>query len=139
MFNNNRKTKVCKFTLLSTVQQNRKDHETQYLEVLNDYKEDLHQYLVEETARLAESKKDEDFKIKKLPEAPKHFLSSYDSYIKMLQWEIDETVELTSQEFDSLVLDKWDWKRDWVDTYTSRAKAPLYTMGSADPRMLVRQ
>jgi len=45
---------------------------------------------------------------------PKDYTGEYDRAIKMLEMSVDETIEITSAEFQNFVQDIWNWSRDWA-------------------------
>lgn len=45
---------------------------------------------------------------------PQSYVSSYDTAIKMLEMSVDETIELSQNEFVQYVEDSWGWKNTFV-------------------------
>lgn len=47
---------------------------------------------------------------------PVDHTSDYDSILRQLQLAVQDTVELSSQDFDRFVLDRWAWRGDFLST-----------------------
>jgi len=45
---------------------------------------------------------------------PQCYVSEYDTVIKMLEMGVDEYIELTQQEFQQYVEDKWQWRNQFL-------------------------
>ena len=43
----------------------------------------------------------------------------YDTVIAMVEWSVDEKIELTRGEFEQYVLNNWMWMPDFISTSTS--------------------
>lgn len=54
---------------------------------------------------------------------PEDHTRDYDRVIEMIMMHIDDTFDLTEQDFRAYVMDDWAWKRQWTDT--SRTYADL--------------
>src|SRR5256885_13791225 len=55
-------------------------------------------------------------------EEPEDHTDDYDQILEMARMSVDDTLEITQQEFAWYVLDRWSWKQQWVTTtgtYTS--------------------
>lgn len=55
---------------------------------------------------------------------PEDHTDDYETVLEMATMSVDDTIELSQQEFAWYVLDKWQWKQAWVDnanTYTAGA------------------
>lgn len=49
---------------------------------------------------------------------PESHLTDYDDAIEMLKMHSSETIELTSEQFQTLVRDRWAWRKEWVFSNT---------------------
>lgn len=112
--------KVNKQELRSKLTDNLDKHVREYEEASKGYAE-----AVVEAARAVEtiaSKGADHSRIKakamelwQLPEPESHE-EDYLRAIEMLEWEVEEEIELTQQEFQQYVQDNWGWKRDFLAT-----------------------
>jgi hypothetical protein len=57
------------------------------------------------------------------PQAPTHSLNAYDEAIELFSWHEAEQVKLTVEEFRHYVLDKWGWKRSWLETSSTYSES----------------
>lgn len=51
-----------------------------------------------------------------VPEPPKSYSSEYDKAMKKIQMSIHDTIRLEERDFNSLVLNEWNWKGDFEST-----------------------
>lgn len=110
------KIKVDKHQLLETLKENRKNHVNTYDEVLESYRAKGVELLAEHIERIRNGAVEKI--VVTLPQ-PKNYEEEYDRAIAMLEWSEDEYIELYEHEFDSYVMDKWDWKREFNTTAAS--------------------
>ncbi len=59
-----------------------------------------------------------------LPEPQDHTLD-YDRAIRMMEMHQEPTIKLSEQDAQQLLLDDWNWKREWLTTSTSYAAATV--------------
>lgn len=126
-----RTTTVNRLDLLKKLKNNREDH-------LKEYNEALEGYLEEAKVKIEQQKEKALQEVEKAynrvnheldnfdPEkaqdtivfcnsisfhlvAPKNFVEAYDQAIEMMEWETNDTVELSTTEFRSFIMNKWDW------------------------------
>lgn len=48
--------------------------------------------------------------------APRNYCKEYDAAIDMAKWDVRETLELTSAEFQCFVRDVWEWSEDFRES-----------------------
>lgn len=58
----------------------------------------------------------------KMP-VPKSYEKEYILAIELFQWEVKESVRLTSAEFNCFVRDEWDWKENFTEVMSFYKKA----------------
>lgn len=133
--NNNRNITVNRNDLLTTLRTNREAH-------IKKYKEALDGYLEEAKTKIAEQKENALREVERASKrilnelsmfnpnkaqdtivfcrgisfelvAPKNYSEAYDQAIEMMTWETKDEVELSTTEFRSFVMDKWDWLEDF--------------------------
>ena len=51
--------------------------------------------------------------------APEDHTEDYNQVIQMLEWSIDEEVELVRSDFVRYVMDDWGWKQDFLENSSS--------------------
>lgn len=108
--------------LLSKMRDNREEHQRIYLEALEGYK---HKCISMLESRLKEAKSTDGivsmgFRIEK----PVSYVEQYDTVIEMLEWTTEATIEVTMEEFNAWVRDRWDWQRGFLTSnslYSSSA------------------
>jgi len=105
-----RKVVIEKQQLLDTIIQNREKHVTEYEEARRVYLEKA-QALFEEKAVEAGRGGMVDPSIDL--DKPVEFLDEYDQAIKMIEMDERDQIELTEEEFQKLVLDEWNWSRQF--------------------------
>lgn len=106
--------KMNRIELLAIVQANCLTHAAAFTEAVDDYKKLVLQVTafnnkLAKTADLAEFKK-----MKVLPSAPQTYESSYKRSIRMLELSVEDIIEVEEDVFNQLVLDEWDWKRQFT-------------------------
>jgi len=102
---------VIKTDLLDTLTRNREEHRTMFLAAQDRYRDQM----VEELDRALRDAR-EGRKIKRafaLP-VPEDYTSTFDTVIEMLAWDQNDTVELTQQDFQRYVQNKWEWERSFA-------------------------
>ena len=58
----------------------------------------------------------------RLPE-PVDYTGSYDTALAMLEWEVEDTVQLSQHDFERYVQNNWEWGALWAaNTQSSLAK-----------------
>lgn len=104
--------KVAPSQLKETLVKNRDIHEKEYKEALVDYRKKAEELLENVLEKIRNG---EEFNFNKIIDLPKPFnaLQQYDLAIEMCDWSLTD-IELTQQEFNQYVLDRWGW----TDSFT---------------------
>lgn len=99
---------VNKKSLLRTLETNRDKHAQIYHEAQKDYIQEAKKLLSDrlDTFNIPSISADLSFSLPK----PTSHVASYNQAIGMLEWSIDDTVELDSGQFDNFVNDNWSWQ-----------------------------
>lgn len=109
-----RNVKIEKRRLLDTIKENLNKHVNDYNESVEDYKV-LVLKINQNNLKLAKTGDIAKFRdIKGIPAAPQSYESSYQRAIKMLEFEVEDVVEIDETTFNQLVLDEWGWKDNFV-------------------------
>jgi hypothetical protein len=111
---------VNKLDLILKIQEERDKHEALYNEAVKVYKKRF----VQEAEKFARDAVDRmenglhfvDFVWLPVPE--KH-TEDFDRAIEMLQWEVNDTVKLSENDFTTLVLNQWGWARSFASNTSS--------------------
>ena len=99
---------VNKKDLIEKVTANRDNHRAQFLRAQKKYREKFLELLDQ---RLGDVRDGKQFNTAfSLPE-PVDYTAEYDTALAMLAWELEETVELSQDDFQKLVENKWSWAR----------------------------
>lgn len=101
---------VLKDRLRGTLLENRAKHAYDYEDAKRGFLETAEEKLA---ALLAEVRAGNVVETYLGLQTPESHLDDYDRAIQMLQWHTTEEVELTGEEFENLVMDKWQWKDRW--------------------------
>ncbi|HDY87689.1 MAG TPA: hypothetical protein ENH82_06160 [bacterium] len=103
--------KVEKDRLLKKLIVNRDSHRAEFLKAQKGFREEVIEQLDEALQDARNGKRINT--CFKLP-APVDQTSDYDTAIEMLDWVVDDEIELTQQAFRQYILDDWHWKTDWT-------------------------
>ena len=115
------RVKVEKSKLLETLKKNRDEHRATFLKAQEIYRDTVIEALEK---RLEQARNGQLLRIGvSLPE-PVDYTNEYDAAIAMIEWEVDDTIELETHVFRQFVLDDWSWKRTFL------ANSVAYTTGS---------
>ena len=121
--------KVEKARLLKALYENKKSHEEDFEITWDGYATRVVSNL-EELLRAAKNRRvGEQINLHVNLSAPENHSEDYARAIQMLDWELEDTVELEEVEFQSFVQDDWDW------THRVRSSNTMYT-GSPTPSKL---
>jgi len=106
---------VNKTELLARLSSNRESHAAKVAKARQVYRAKI----VEELdRRLGEAKSGRDIDpgfLHRLP-IPRDFTEEYDRAIDQYSWHVEDTVELTRQDFNRYVRDEWEWVRAFTDS-----------------------
>lgn len=113
--------KVDKQELLDTLKANREIHIKDFLEAQAKYRREAIDEIAEMLKEAKKANLGKGHKIRRNITAvePQSFEASYNTAIKMLEMSIDETIELSQQEFQQYVEDNWSWRGVFASTTMS--------------------
>lgn len=105
------KMTMHRIDLIAALKKNRDTHREIFEKAQIAYREAV----IEELDRmLADARKGRNIqRMLTLPE-PEDHTRDYDQAIRMLDMCIDKDIEITTSDFQCLVMDEWGWKRAWV-------------------------
>ena len=106
--------KMNRLELLEIVRANKEKHITEFNESVVDYKQLVLEFC-QGNLKLAKTADLDKFKkIKSLPAAPVSYEDSYKRAIRMLELSVEDIIEVEEDVFNQLVLDEWQWKRNFA-------------------------
>lgn len=108
-----RSAHVQKDELLEIVKKNRERHRGFFERAIDGYREEAVRQLTEHIERIKAGKHEA---IRVYMSVPQDHTADYDRVIRMLGMEVDAVVEVDERSFDELVMDRWDWKEDFIGT-----------------------
>lgn len=103
--------KVKKSDLLKKLVTNRATHAELYEDALAGWRKKAIAYFSRNLKAAQSGKK---FETASVLTTPTSHVSDYDQAIAMLRMSVDDIIELTDDQFSSLVLDNWGWKRNFL-------------------------
>ena len=105
-----RTIKVDKKELLSHLRANRTAHIVAFDEAMVGYRKELVTCLGQ-MLKKAKNQEDVDHRVNIV--RPTDFTEFYDNAITMLEWTVDEFIELDMNEFNQYIQDEWSWKQNF--------------------------
>ena len=104
---------VNKVRLLETLESNLEKHRKDFTEADDQYRGHVVAALRDRALKIEQGGEiNSTFNLPK----PVSYASEYEDAIRMLQWEVNDDVELSDYDFKQLVSDEWDWKQRFVAT-----------------------
>jgi len=97
---------VEKNKLLETVRKNRDDHRSQFLAAQEVYRERVIDFL---NLRLKEARDGKAVSLVTNLVEPVDYTKEYDTAISMIEWSVEDSIDLSQRDFERYVLNKWEW------------------------------
>jgi len=98
-----------KKAVLDKLRENRAQHIANYEEALEVYKDEILDTLKQETKRVRATDAQNLEGVYISLSAPETHQKAYDTAITMLEYHVENTMELTSAQVRSFLQDEWDW------------------------------
>ena len=111
--------------LLKVLKDNLKEHRKIVKEAKSGYKKAL---VAELKEKLAKAKKNEDFERRICATPPSDNSRDYERTIQMLEMTVDEELDLTGDQFECYVMDRWHWQDSFLTSnaiYSSTAAVKM--------------
>lgn len=103
---------VKKEALLEKLKENRDKHRKLFEEALDGWEKRV----VEELKKaVSDAKAKREFRTTFFLPQPVDHTSEYDAIIEQVEWDVNETIELSPQQFNQFVRDDWGWKEDFLN------------------------
>ena len=90
---------------------NKEQHQQEYNEAIEGYKKAFDKQLMLKRRELKKGSIPNTH-FTDLPK-PREYTGEYEQVLKMLDFSVDDTIELTHDEFSNYVLDDWGWKQSF--------------------------
>lgn len=107
-----RKITVDKAQLIEQVTKNLAEHKETYAEAIKIYWQELSKWHAKQ-AETAAAEEDPEQYPADLPK-PRSHEKDYEQALAMLSWDKADTADLDDTLFRRLVLNEWDWSRDFI-------------------------
>lgn len=122
------KIRVKKVDLLDALRKNREGHRAIFEEALEGY----HKKVVEELERrLADARANKRFDVSIRLVQPEDHTEDYDRAIEMLEMDLNDEQELSTQEFAQFVQDDWGWRQQFLTSNAMYSTAAMDELGSS--------
>lgn len=109
-------TKIKKLDLLEILRENREKHAKEYKSAIKEWKKRCTKALRKALKKAENEERVIDLHLFQDLPRPTHYTKNYDVVIRRLELEVEMTVELDDQEFQSWVMDNWQWSGTFVGT-----------------------
>ena len=119
------KIRVNTIELAKTLTKNRAEHRKIFEEAVEGYRKKVIELLEDHLERVKEGSLIRVYI--SLPQPSDH-TADYDRALQVLDWSLDDEIEIDEQTFAELVMDDWQWKREFFTTnsaYSVTAAAGL--------------
>lgn len=113
--------KVNRHDLLEALHQNRKKHKKEFKEIYAVYLEEVEKACKELYSESKLRKKSPRTSIN-IGAEPQSHITEYDVAIDMVEFSVDEEIELTEEEFRRYFRDEWSWSRTFAMAKTAYSK-----------------
>jgi multidrug efflux pump subunit AcrA (membrane-fusion protein) len=122
MFDREQPVTVERAQVLSTLQENLRRHQVQLESARVLYRERAAAAL-RRRAQALETGENVNLDFNDLP-MPRSFVQDYEDAITAVQWQVGDTMELSSATFRKWVLDRWEWQSTYAQTTGSYISLP---------------
>jgi len=123
---------MAKDDLLAKLKENRETHTKCFEEARLAYVEKAQEAIEKKLEELKEGKATHlAFSLR----PPHDHSAEYDVVIQMVEATVDETIELTAEQFSCFILDEWQWSRSWfmANSGLTGPTGPTGCAGSTGP------
>lgn len=107
------KIAVDRTTLIEKLRENRETHRSIFEEALTGYQEKALEELESKIEAIRSNGRKPISLFIHLP-APEDHTDDYDRVIGLLEWGVDDVVNLDDKEYANYVNDDWNWKQNWL-------------------------
>ena len=102
---------VKKTWLITKLSHNRKTHRGQYELAFKGYRRDMIKCLEDNLELVKNGHKERIYLHETVPE---DHTDDYDTALEMLEASVDDTINITAEDFVRYVQDDWHWKEQWL-------------------------
>jgi hypothetical protein len=107
------KIQVKKETVLEILRKNKETHRTEFEEAMTGWIEEAKKKLTGLLYQL-NSNKASEVKFEVYLPKPVSYEKEYEKAIKMVEFEIRDTIEISNSDFERYFLDEWAWKESFL-------------------------
>lgn len=108
-----RTCKVKKSQLITTLRENREKHQREFQDAWKGYQDALITAFQKRLEQAKALKPGGSVSHSITLDTPTDHTAEYDRALKMLEWEQDEILVLSMNDFNCYVMDDWDWQRSF--------------------------
>lgn len=112
------KIKVSKQRLIDSIIENRVKHSNEFSEAHYNWKVKVREAFAKKMQEIEEDNW-EDLNCTAYLPKPQHHLKDYDLALQMLDFSVDDEIEIEQHEFNQYVMDDWAWKAGFALTNSS--------------------
>jgi len=114
--NNQITVRVNKAQLLETLKTNLEKHISMHATALETWKETAAKRISLLPERILKGEIKDLYKaVESVNDRPTSYAPSYEKVIRMLEFSVDDIIELESEDFDRYVNDNWEWKQTFAN------------------------
>ena len=126
------RVKIKKSKLIEKLTENLEKHDDVYNEAVDNYWKEVKETFeekVEEAKEMIDERETSNggINLSIYIEAPVSYKEAYVDTLAMLEYEVDDEVELTQNEFKSYVLNQWNWSNQFLTSNAMYASAGTMT------------
>lgn len=114
---------INKEELLAKVQENRELHAEVYTEALQGWRDARRDWFTEGARIVQDGGTPPSLAFTEV--RPENHTSDYDQIITMLEMSVDDVIELEEHQFAQYVMDRWNWKRAWIQNSSKFSERAL--------------
>lgn len=110
------KTSVKVADLLTTLRENREEHEKEFKKAKKVWRKELKKAYERKIRKLDSDEYDFETFIENIIGLPKpvEYLDEYDTAIAQLEWEQEKVIDLDQSDFKKFVQNEWAWSRQFA-------------------------
>ena len=104
--------KVAKMELIASIKARREEHAKNYKEAQEGWRTGM-MIIAREIMDKGPRLKQFPLALRRINSPPECHIEDFDNAIKLIEMTRDDIVELSSGDYEQLVLGRWDWRREW--------------------------
>lgn len=117
-----REVKVRKNKLIEKIEDNMETHQSTYDTAVEEFKDQQTKLLEDMLSAARDGRQFDRLALSRMP-VPENHTDDYRRALAQLEMEVDDEIVLQQHEFNQLVLDEWEWTRNFHANTTTYAAA----------------